>query len=692
MRTALLIAILLFVAGCADDPEPSGNSGPVDIAEDAGTDTADPEPVEDMGQDTRPDPEPDMDREEPDAGEPDSGEPDAGEPDAGPFNPFLICAADCNDQNPDYANKLDCDHDGLTNSEEAMLGSDSCENDSDGDGMGDLQELQNGTNPADPDSDADGLNDFDELEFKFDPTNPDTLSDQTLDGDRWIVNVCRETNVAQLGPTQVEENEAAFGRWRVALPPQYAFHELSSSAQGADVSAGVFNGTASEVAAFAYTYDGTNLNSAPDLEIAKVKFPSGSTILRQSVEGVFQTWDREEAVRGRWQIRTNRAVSTRQVRDAILEETAPQTWSGFPVSSGATYTEFQVNVTAVHRVATDMDQYVILAAVAPLDAFDTREKVQFRMDDLTNTTGFARAADIRNSKCEPQNLSGVRPKVDFYWILDDSGSMEDFFNTMVATAQDFFDRLQTTNLDYRIGVTSTGPAIDGRIRPIPGWHTDKASFTGEIFDYVCPGGSCIGGSEYGLENAMLGIQYMSSSTTPQAVRIRSDAQVIAIVMTDEDAQSVKNVGGFASPAGQALIAQYITFFTGVGVPLFAIYNDGTCPGIGDNGESYRQVANATGGASSLVCGNDLTATIEDIITAAAGRVGVVRLPTTPISASLNIMKNGEFVPRSRVNGWDYFPGSDSIAFFGDARPRVTQPGERGDDVAIGYSTWEDRGK
>ena len=116
------------------------------------------------------------------------------------------------------------------------------------------------------------------------------------------------------------------------------------------------------------------------------------------------------------------------------------------------------------------------------------------------------------------------------------------------------------------------------------------------------------------------------------------------------------------------------------------------PGISDNNESYRQVANASGGASSLLCGTDLTATIEDIITAAAGRVGVVQLPYTPILSSLNVFKNGEFVRRSRVNGWDYFSGSDSIAFFGDARPRVTQPGERGHDIAIGYTRWFDRSK
>lgn len=697
VNLSLVVSLVVVATACSDDlrPEPpqqnpngenvTEGDGGADL-EDAGADTN----VEELDAGDMGAPNSDDAGGGDDSGANDDagGGDDAGD---GPIDPIRICIADCTDQNPAYADQIDCDYDGLSNAEEAELGTDPCENDTDGDTLSDFEELQLGTDPLDADSDNDGADDATELDLELDPVLADTLADGVLDGDRWIVNACREDFPDRIDPTTIGEHVSQSGRWRLALPAAFDFTRLEDPAAPVDHSAGVFSDTTTEVAGFVRTYQAYGLNSAPDMEIQKVPFPSGSTLLRRTIDGEIETWDRNDAVRGRWQIRTNTPVTTRQFRDQMLDEAAPD-WTGQPVATGTTYTEFQVYVTAIHRDESSFEQYAIVVAVAPLDSFDVREKVQFRMDDVTNTTNLAHIGDTIRDRCRPQNLQGERPKVDFYWVLDDSGSMEDYFLTMVNTAQDFFAQLQNTNLDYRLGVTSTAPSADGRIRPIPGWHTDEAAFTTEIYDYVCPGGNCIGGAEYGLENATLGIEYMYDSATPQAVRIRPEAEVITIVMTDEDAQSVKLAGGWDSPGGQALIDQYIDFFVGAEIPLYAIYNDGTCPGIGDNGESYRQVANASGGATALLCGNDLTASIEEILIAAAGRAGVVQLPRAPISSSLNVFKNGTFVPRSRVDGWDYFPGSRSIAFFGDARPRVVQPGERGDDIVISYSRYVDRSK
>lgn len=59
----------------------------------------------------------------------------------------------------DVGESGDCDGDGLTDVEEALLGTDPCEADSDGDGITDDVEVdgESPTNPLDPDSDGDGL-------------------------------------------------------------------------------------------------------------------------------------------------------------------------------------------------------------------------------------------------------------------------------------------------------------------------------------------------------------------------------------------------------------------------------------------------------------------------------------------------------------------------------------------------------
>ncbi len=90
----------------------------------------------------------------------------------------------------------DCDGDGLTNDEEMLLGTDPYNSDTDGDTISDGQEVQDNTDPLDDcdsiggtplpssfcDSDGDGLTNDEEAALGTDPNNPDTDGDQIEDG------------------------------------------------------------------------------------------------------------------------------------------------------------------------------------------------------------------------------------------------------------------------------------------------------------------------------------------------------------------------------------------------------------------------------------------------------------------------------------------------------------------------------
>lgn len=83
----------------------------------------------------------------------------------------------------DAVEDLDSDGDGLTDQEEAELGTDASKADSDDDGLTDSEEVEEGTNPLAADTDADGLSDFDEIELGTDPTVEDSDADGLLDGE-----------------------------------------------------------------------------------------------------------------------------------------------------------------------------------------------------------------------------------------------------------------------------------------------------------------------------------------------------------------------------------------------------------------------------------------------------------------------------------------------------------------------------
>lgn len=80
---------------------------------------------------------------------------------------------------------LDCDEDGLTDSEERQIGTDPCNADTDGDSLTDLEEVRTySTDPTRADTDGDGLNDYQELKtYTTNPTSADTDGDGLNDGE-----------------------------------------------------------------------------------------------------------------------------------------------------------------------------------------------------------------------------------------------------------------------------------------------------------------------------------------------------------------------------------------------------------------------------------------------------------------------------------------------------------------------------
>ncbi len=89
----------------------------------------------------------------------------------------------------------DADGDGLTDDEEAILGTDPQDPDTDGDGLDDYEEVNEGddgyiTNATKSDTDGDGLSDWEEVKegedtFLTDPTNEDTDGDGAIDSEDW---------------------------------------------------------------------------------------------------------------------------------------------------------------------------------------------------------------------------------------------------------------------------------------------------------------------------------------------------------------------------------------------------------------------------------------------------------------------------------------------------------------------------
>ena len=567
----------------------------------------------------------------------------------------------------------DTDSDGLSDCDELALGTDPRKVDTDGDTLTDYEEGQLMTDPLAKDSDGDGLDDQDELRFGFNPGNPSTFGNGVFDGDLFIVTAC---DVPESEPAIFKESSR--GDWLVALPVAFSnYTELAVTTAGAQDALAVYDDPVNEVSGFIFSKKATGQSAIRALvDDYKPGIASVSTILQDFTQGEFETHDKNQAAPGEYRVSvSNKSVN--QLRNELLfkfSKFTPADVTNLPAAAGNKYATYYMQVTVIERA----DRIITTVAIAPNQYYEQFDAVKFRMNDLINTTGITKAGDDRKLRCYPFPASTEVPSADFYWVLDQSGSMSDDYVKVKSFATDFYNRLENTSLDFRLGVTNMDERYKGRLRTGgPLWHDDPNTFIKEIEDYVSdcvvPCDCC---AEHGLYNTREGIKYMKSTAAAPNERFRPAAQVATIWMSDEQDQSFQSLrdpGGMATTI-PALTQAYEGFFRMNPLAFAIVSPGGSC---GSAGTGYEASALASGGAIASLCATDLQETINQIIDIVTGRASTYLMPQTPISSTLRVYQGDEqginsiWVPRSRKEGFDYFPQTNSLAFFGTFRPKAS---------------------
>lgn len=669
--TLIFATVTCTTESGADDPTDPGDR--TDVFDDG---TADSDPSDDTGPtgDTADDP-PD-DTTSPDTGVADTSDP----PDTGGSND-VDAGPSCEE---------DDDRDGLSNCEEANLCTDPDDGDTDDDGLSDFEELQrHQTDPCNSDTDNDGLDDGDEIDYDFDPNNP-TTDGKTLDGERWIVGACDE-----IGPESISYHQSTSGNWLVALPNSFTnYTEPSIANVSRPEGAAVYDDPTNEVAGITLSEEAPAGQNSP-LDPLNSTVPNAVNAVVQNIDynslgAEFTTHDGKQAAILEYEVETANGVSVRELRDRLLFSLGSfqrSDVSGLPNSSGSTHQEFRVEISAIHRKhAGGNETNLYSIALAPLGAFKSNDRVRFRVDDLTNTSNVADAADRHRKACEKHKPSKRTPKAEFYWVLDNSGSMNQENSTIKAFSNQFVQRVGNTRLDYRLGVTNTTLSNDGRLAVPPGWHTDPNVFSQEIDQAVinCSTPWNCTAFEKGVEASYRGLQHMLGLNAQQPAsqeRIRSDASSIIIWMSDE------------RPQGQTRMAKQM-YANKDDIAAFSIIvenPEGQCqPGPDAPDGTYRDIATASGGAAADLCHVDIQQFLDTIIQRTTEITTPFQLGHEPISSSLQVHMNGNWIPRSTEDGFNYSPQRNVLTFYGKHRPSYHKgdPGKGPDRLAVAFELYK----
>jgi len=387
--------------------------------------------------------------------------------------------------------------------------------------------------------------------------------------------------------------------------------------------------------------------------------------------------------------------------------------SGLPGIFGAPNLEFIIRFTTVLR--SDGRVVVVGAVTDKASDADLSKKTHIISQDIGGGSGLALAGKLTSSSCETHNLSKPpTAKVDFIWVIDESGSMAGERANLSKNAATFFSLAASNGLDFRMGVTNVVNP-NGSYKAAVGRFCSKISTSatdmGGTDRFLGPTeqktfAACIlnppgyeQGAEYGVVNAHAAVQNHLPRAGNKPDKLRTGAQVVIIVVTDEVPQSVNSTIGSSNfnkctlPSTNqtnldAKLKTYVDYFSGTkNAETKVDYFHGVA-GVCSNkcsaqvAHGYKELASKFNGKIHDVCAADLTNNIKTIINQIKASASNVKLTQTPISASLRVALNGQTVKRGLLNGFNYMKATNSLVFYG------TFSWPKGSSVTVTYERFK----
>jgi hypothetical protein len=312
------------------------------------------------------------------------------------------------------------------------------------------------------------------------------------------------------------------------------------------------------------------------------------------------------------------------------------------------------------------------------------------------------------------------PKMDLLFVIDNSGSMSQTLQSLVANLPAFIQRLEGSVVDFRIGVTTTDAYLGHyylngdhffKLRDGSGSiHTGVFIVTPETPDLAAVLAKNLnqGVAGSGDERAFSSFKDVLQFSENSEFR-RSDAALSVVVISDEDDFShndlsddptkptknyrfsenyedptmypISDFSGFLKSLG----GKHSSSFSTVSVQTQACLSKMQTAKIS---RRYNELAEATGGMKGDIC--DIAASLESyaqfvVANAAPADPGsgyVIKLDHTPILETIVVKVNGKLIVQNAESGWTYEATTVSLTLHGTAVPK------KGDLVSVTYDYQE----
>ena len=549
--------------------------------------------------------------------------------------------------------------------------------------------LDGETDPGSSDTDGDGLPDGQEPTYIC-----NERSEQNPNGRKPVL---RETHSSGLFQVALEE----IAMWQQTDPANAGYNEAGASFDLTDAN----HETAGFVAA--RPASGTDAATEGQTVIQQMNTIAGFSGIPLTSGSSTTSHDGHNTVVGavvRATLSGNMSIGA--ARNQILAAVMGRTLTDFPVLSQQNNGVVDAEVIVSFAVQVRADgQAIIMGAVATSAQYNSGEHVGYHIDDMANGTSLAEATATTEIECESYIVE-TSPVADIIWVVDDSGSMDDDQQRVADAGSTFLNIANQSGLDWRMCVVDMTDGNPGDCCTSLGQSSDfwlGPAQSGDFLDCVTdPAGhrAADGGYEHGFTQMEDAINQHLPRNAGDPHKIRPDAKLVVLFVSDEPAQEFKDGCGISNSGGgwnatcDTLVTQYANFLTQPDVDAIphGILVPGSTPNCSSQGgwsRGYEDVISLLGGQTGSICQTDLTATLSLIIQDIVGSASPVVLEHTPISVSLAVTKEDKssapstFVAlaRSRINGFDYRASANTIVFL--QQDFANPPYE----VVVSYQRW-----
>ncbi|KFE71460.1 adventurous gliding motility lipoprotein CglD [Hyalangium minutum] len=441
------------------------------------------------------------------------------------------------------------------------------------------------TDPTNADSDGDGVSDGAEDTNQNGQVDPGELDPRTGDASGPVGQVCTAAN---LRPVIFKDSSGP--DIKLALPPTFTEVEeitTTGSEVGGDVKGLVGYDAENKVAFLAFRQAAPAQATDPlgDEEALRTIIQNQGALSNRTAQR-FQTWDGHSAL----QVFYDQAGATTDIKartNALVNALVPNTQGRLSTATAGGNGDFRLQALFVHRSNQSVVVLIAITQKAAVTGENRNTTTAFSARDLSDGSALAQFGEPTAIQCERFQLQSA--KVDFLFVVDDSGSMQSSQNSLAIAAQAAVDSLNASSLDWRMAMVTSSYHIGGEpnsgklrkftrnLNKVKAWLTQGSTCTNQVCSVVpttpqtasCPGDTSEGsnggcwinidgtGSEGVLGAARKAVDDLNPGTEPGASEsltlARKDAALVVVILGDADDQTSGNtsVSGFCGSGGNA---------------------------------------------------------------------------------------------------------------------------------------------